>query len=143
MRLLSLENQVSFLGFVDPSELRALYTGARCVVIPTSFEAGSFPLMEAFTLGVAAAASRVTSLPEQAGDAALLFSPDNLEEMAACVLQLWMDEGLRHDLIEKGKTRIKALTWKRAAEGYLEVYHRAAGPDQEAVHIKKLGERSR
>ena len=78
---LGLQNQVIWPGFVSGLELACLYGLARAVVIPTLFEAASFPLWEAFQAGVPAACSNVTSLPEQAGDAALLFDPTSIDSM--------------------------------------------------------------
>ena len=74
---LGMEEAVHFVGFVSRLELQCLYRLATCVIIPTRFEAGSFPVWEAFLSGCPVACSNVTSLPDQAGDAALLFDPES------------------------------------------------------------------
>jgi glycosyltransferase involved in cell wall biosynthesis len=123
---LRLEDQVKFLDFVDPAELRSLYQLCRCVVIPTKFEAASFPLWEAFIMGVPAACSNVTSLPEQAGDAALLFDPDKPDEMACQIHKLWRDEKLRAELVEKGRRNVSRFSWERTARTFRAHYRRIA-----------------
>lgn len=126
-RRLRLEDEVRFVGFVSPLELQALYRLARCVVVPTLFEAASFPLWEAFENGVAAACSDVTSLPEQAGDAALLFDPRDEGAIAAALGRLWTDERLRATLVERGRARVAAFTWDRTARTFRAHYRRIAG----------------
>ena len=123
---LDLKSQVLFLNFVSPKELRSLYKLCRCVVIPTKFEAASFPLWEAFIMEVPAACSNVTSLPGQAGDAALIFDPDKQDEMADKIYELWTDENLRSDLIEKGRKNVSRLSWERTARTFRAHYRRIA-----------------
>jgi glycosyltransferase involved in cell wall biosynthesis len=121
---LSLQAQVRFIGFVSPVELRCLYRLCRCVCIPTLFEAASGPLNEAFMAGAPAACSNVTSLPEQAGDAAVVFDPRNVTEIAAAVERLWIDAELRRTLTQRGKARVARFTWERAARHFRALYRR-------------------
>jgi len=79
------------------------------VVIPTKFEAGSFPMLGGLSGGCAVACSRVTSLPEQAAGAALIFDPDNPREIADAILQIWRDPALRVDMALKGAQRVGAI----------------------------------
>ncbi len=120
-------DQVRFVGFVSPMQLQCLYRLSRCVVLPTKFEAGSFPLWEAFLAGVPAACSNVTSLPEQAGDAALLFDPDEPDEIAEAIHRLWTDERLRWDLVERGRKRVSRYSWDVSARIFRAHYRRIAG----------------
>jgi glycosyltransferase involved in cell wall biosynthesis len=124
---LHLEDQVAFPGLVSPGDLRALYRLAQFVVIPTLFEAASGPLYEAWHEGVAVACSNVTSLPEQAGDAALIFDPLSIEAIADAVASMARDSGLRAQLRDRGAQRIKSFSWERTARAYRAVYRRAAG----------------
>jgi len=112
---LGLSEQVKFLGFVDPIDMFCLYKLCNSVIVPSKFEAMSGPVGEAFLAGAPVACSNVTSLPEQAGNAALIFNPDKPEEMAKAIYQLWTDESLRKKLIKLGKTRIKNSSWEKAA----------------------------
>lgn len=127
VRALHLEDQVRFVGFVSPLELQCLYRLSRAVVVPTKFEAGSFPMWEAFLAGVPVASSTVTSLPEQAGDAALLFDPDRPEEIAEAVARLWTDAELRGTLAARGRERVGRFTWDRTARIFRAHYRRIAG----------------
>lgn len=124
---LDLEDQVRFLGFVSPVELQYLYRRCRAVVVPTLFEAGSFPVMEAFRVGAPAACSTVTSLPELAGTAALLFDPLDLQDMAEAIRRLWTDDDLRQLLVQRGHERIQGETWTRTARVFRAHYRRLSG----------------
>jgi glycosyltransferase involved in cell wall biosynthesis len=124
---LRLRDQVRFVGFVSPLELQALYRLATAVVIPTKFEAASGPLWDAFLSGVPAACSTVTSLPEQAGDAALLFDPDSPEQIADAIQRLWTDAALRQTLADRGRANVSRFTWERTAHHFRAHYRRIAG----------------
>jgi glycosyltransferase involved in cell wall biosynthesis len=124
---LGLANQVRFLGYVSPVELQSLYRLCRCVIIPTLFEAASFPLWEAFLAGAPTACSNVTSLPMQAGDAALIFDPYNSDDIAACLAKLWNDANLRRELAGRGHNKVNAFTWERTARHFRAHYRRILG----------------
>ncbi|MDQ7857232.1 MAG: glycosyltransferase family 1 protein [Armatimonadota bacterium] len=124
---LRLGGQVQFLGVVPALHLRALYRLAQFVVIPTLFEAASGPLMEAWEDGAPVACSNVTSLPEQAADAALLFDPLSVDVIARAVARMATDPGLRADLVRRGARRLRDFSWERTAKAYRAVYRRAAG----------------
>ena len=124
---LRLGEQVRFVGFVQPDELQALYRMCRAVVIPTKFEAASYPVWEAFLAGTPVAASTVTSLPKQVGDAGLLFDPDDTAAMAEAVRRLWTDSALRVELAKRGSERVRQFTWERTARMFRAHYRRLAG----------------
>ncbi len=127
VRALGLEARVRFLGMVPAQELRALYRLARFVVVPTLFEAASGPVFEAWQEGVPVACSTVTSLPEQAGPAALLFDPLSVEAIADAVRRMATDAGLRAELVRLGHHRLGDFSWERTARAYRAVYRRTAG----------------
>jgi glycosyltransferase involved in cell wall biosynthesis len=104
-----LGNYVHHVGQVEPSELVALYRCSTLVVIPTLFESISLPVFEAFSLGVPVCASKVVALPEQIGDAGLLFDPFSPEDIADKMRTLLDDEELRHRLVERGYRRMAAM----------------------------------
>lgn len=124
---LGLADSISWLGFVTPLELMALYELAHCVVIPTKFEAGSFPLWEAFLMGVPAACSNVTSLPEQADGAVVHFDPDRPASIADALERVWLDDELRSRLAERGEARVKAFGWPQLARNFRAHYRLLAG----------------
>jgi glycosyltransferase involved in cell wall biosynthesis len=128
-RTMGVEDQIHWVGFVAPLELQVLYHLATAMVIPTRYEAASGPLWEAFASGVPAACSNVTSLPEQANGAALLFDPDDPAAMADAVARLWTDEALRAELIGKGRRNVARFDWDRTARLFRAHYRRVAGAD--------------
>jgi len=126
MRRLELAGQVHFLGFVTSRELYCLYRLSRGVVFPSYFEGWGLPIGEAFLAGIPTACSNVTSLPMQAGDAALLFDPDDPEEIADAIRRLWTDELLRETLVRRGRCRVGRFSWDRTARIFRAHYRRIA-----------------
>jgi glycosyltransferase involved in cell wall biosynthesis len=124
---LGLASAIRFVGFVSPLELQCLYRLCRCVAIPTLFEAASGPMNEAFMAGAPAACSNVTSLPEQAGDSALIFDPHNPADIADCLWRLWTDDTLRQTLIARGKQNVSRFTWARTARHFRAWYRKIGG----------------
>jgi glycosyltransferase involved in cell wall biosynthesis len=127
VRELGLGDQVKFLGFVSEAELRALYQTARCVIVASLFEANSLPIFEAWAEGTPVASSNVTALPEQVGDAGLLFDPNDPVSIGEAVARIFRDDALCVDLIEKGKRRLADFDWTLTAKAYRAVYRKASG----------------
>ncbi len=123
---LGLQNQTRFLGIVPWEDLKALYRTAQFVAAPSLFEAGSGPLYEAWHEGTAATCSNVTSIPDQAGDAALLFDPYSVEAIAAAVGRMATSPEVRDSLRARGKRRLQDFSWERTAKAYRALYRRAA-----------------
>lgn len=123
---LGLRAQVQFLGFVSAEDLRSIQHLCRAVIIPTLFEAASVPLNDAFLAGAPAACSNVTSLPQQAGDAALVFDPYDVTSIASAIARLWTDAPLRQRLAAKGRERVAQFTWERTARHFRALYRMIA-----------------
>lgn len=98
-----LGRQVFYLGFVSDKELVALFKKAVTMVIPTLGEVGSLPIVEALVLDTCCLCSNAASLAEQAGGAALAFDPLQPQDMARKVWAVWSDEGLRRELVARGR----------------------------------------
>lgn len=124
---LGLSDQVKFLGFVSEVELRALYQTARGVVVASLFEANSLPIFEAWAEGTPVASSNVTALPEQVGDAGLLFDPNDPQSMGDALARIFTDDALCADLAAKGRRRLAGFDWARTAAAYRAVYRKTAG----------------
>ena len=107
--------------------MSALYRAAHIVFIPTLFEAASGPLFEAWQHGAPVACSSVTSLPEQAAGAALLFDPFEVDGIALALARMATEEGLRDELRRWGARRLEDFSLERTAKAYRAVYRRAAG----------------
>jgi glycosyltransferase involved in cell wall biosynthesis len=123
---LNLRSQVKFLGFVSEQELRAIYRLSQFLVLPSLFEAISLPVFEAWLDGVPVACSNATAIPDQVGDAALLFDPNDVESIADAVGKLATDADLREMLGKRGRRRLGNFGWERTARAYRAVYRRAA-----------------
>ncbi|MDD2714825.1 MAG: glycosyltransferase family 1 protein [Candidatus Wallbacteria bacterium] len=104
---LDLLKQVVFLGYVSNSDLAALYRRARALIMPTYFGPTNIPPLEAFVSGCPAAVSKIYGMPEQVGDAALLFNPDSIDEISKCIEMLWKDDDLCAKLISSGREKGK------------------------------------
>ena len=126
LNALNLGEQVQFLGMIPATDLRAIYRLSQFVIVPTLFEAASGPVFEAWQEGVPVACSTVTSLPDQVGDAALLFDPYSVQAIADAIRRMVSDGRLRSDLARKGKQRLRDFSWERTAKAYRAVYRRAA-----------------
>jgi glycosyltransferase involved in cell wall biosynthesis len=126
LQALQLQDQVKFLGVIPSEHLRAVYRLSEFVIIPTLFEAASGPLFEAWQEMTPVACSTVTSLPEQAADAALLFDPLSIEAIADALSRLASDVELRENLKQRGAKRLGDFSWERTAKAYRAVYRRAA-----------------
>jgi glycosyltransferase involved in cell wall biosynthesis len=124
---LNLASQVRFLGFLPEADLRAIYRLAQFLVFPTLFEADSCPIHEAWSEGLAVASSNHSALPDQIGDAGLLFDAKDVSAIADAIQRMTTDADLRRELIERGYQRVKDFDWTRTAKAYRGVYRRAAG----------------
>lgn len=117
-----LSNQVKFLGFIPSNEIRVLYKTCQFVVAPSLFEQASGPMIEAWQEGTAVAASNVTSIPEQAQNAALLFDPNDVGAIAQAIKTLWCNDEYRIELEEKGQLRLMDFSWEYTAKAYRALY---------------------
>jgi glycosyltransferase involved in cell wall biosynthesis len=122
-------DQITFLGFVPYASLPHLYCGADAMVFPSLFEGFGLPLLEAMSCGIPVATSDRASMPEIAGDAALLFDPEKVESIEATLRQLVEDADLRANLRTKGLARAAEFSWKRAAKETMDVITRVGGID--------------
>ncbi len=124
---LGLDAHARFLGFVEPLELRALYHLAQFVILPSLFEGGGLPVLEAFREETPVACAAVTALPEYAGDAALLFDPLSVESIADAWHRMGTDADWRATLVRRGAQRVREFTWERTARAYRALYRQLAG----------------
>jgi glycosyltransferase involved in cell wall biosynthesis len=118
-------DRVRFLGWVEDETLDGLYRAATCFVLPSLAEGFGLPVLEAMVRGTPVACSRVSALPELAGDAALYFDPFDTSSITEALERLLGDESLRQRLREAGLERARAFSWEAAAEATLASYERA------------------
>jgi glycosyltransferase involved in cell wall biosynthesis len=122
---LRLNEQVRFLGAVASEDLVGLYQAARVFVLPSLYEGFGIPIVEAMACGTPVIVSNVSSLPEVAGDAGLLFNPHEPRELAAALRRVFEDDALHAELQAKSLRRAQMFSWQRAAEETLQVYQKA------------------
>jgi glycosyltransferase involved in cell wall biosynthesis len=104
---LGIGENVIFLGYVPDDRMFELYSRARALIMPSYFGPTNIPQLEAFVAGCPVAVSRVYGVPDQVGDAALLFDPALVDEIASCMERLWTDDELCAELAERGKQRAR------------------------------------
>jgi len=129
VRELNMVDDVIFLGYVPDEDMPHIYRRARALVMPTYYGPTNIPPLEAFAVGCPVAISGIYGMPEQMGDAALLFNPDSVDEISDCIFRLWTDDRLCSELAEKGKKR--SLDWgvKQFNERLREIISRIVGEE--------------
>lgn len=118
--------RVVLAGYVSDAEKAGLMAGATALVYPSLYEGFGFPVLEGMAAGLPVLTSNVSSLPEVAGDAALLVDPHDEEAIAGGMQLLLADGALRDRLGELGRARAAEFTWDRAARRTAEVLRAAA-----------------
>jgi glycosyltransferase involved in cell wall biosynthesis len=121
---LGLTESVIFFDHVDETALPLLYNVADIFVMPSLYEGFGLPVVEAMACGTPVVSSGATSLPEAAGDAALLVDPGRPEEFAERILHLLQDGSLRSRLRESGLQNVRRFLPARIGAQLLDVYHR-------------------
>jgi glycosyltransferase involved in cell wall biosynthesis len=124
VKQLQLEPDVHFTGFVAEADLPALYNGADLFVFPSLYEGFGLPVLESMASGTPVITSRVSSLPEVAGNAAILVDPYNVDTIAQAMWQVLQDPQLAANLREKGLAWANQFSWERTARETLAVYER-------------------
>lgn len=127
---LGLEDRVTFPGYVPRADLPPLYSGARAFVYPSRYEGFGLPVLEAMSCGTPVVTTNVSSMPEVAGDGALLVDPDDVPALAAALARVVHDTRLREQLSGRGRTRAASFSWERCARETIRVYQDAVtGPE--------------
>lgn len=122
VRSLGLEPAVHFPGFIDDDDLPAVYSGAALFVFPSLYEGFGLPPLEAMACGVPVVTSNVSSMPEVAGDAAMLVDPRDVDGLAAAIARVLRDRALRARLRVAGITRARQFSWEATARRTLDAY---------------------
>jgi len=122
-----MQEHVHLIGFVEDADLPALYSAATCVAFPSLYEGFGLPILEGMACGTPVLTSQVSSLPEVAGDAAIMVDPYNVDEIIDGLQRLISDTSLRSDLIQKGYEQAKRFTWKASAKYLQQVYAQVLG----------------
>jgi glycosyltransferase involved in cell wall biosynthesis len=119
---LGLTDQVSFPGFVPAEELPWWYRGAELFVYPSLFEGFGLPVLEAMACGTPTITSLASSLPEVAGDGAILVDPEDVTQLARAMHQVLTTPGLAGRLRSSGLRQASRFPWEKTAAATREVY---------------------
>lgn len=123
---LGLTNRVHHLGFVARHSVYDLMFMAQALVFPSRFEGFGLPVLEAMQCDTPVIAAGCASIPEIAGQGAILLDPDDPAAWADAMLRVCTDEGLREVLIANGRANLERFSWQRCADETLRVLSAAA-----------------
>jgi len=115
-------DRVKFVGYVDAADKNALLSGSTAFVFPSLYEGFGFPVLEAMACGVPVLCSDTSSLPEVAGEAALLVNPLEADDIERGLHELTTNDDLRRTLIERGYQQAPKFTWQTCADIVLNVF---------------------
>ncbi|MGQ9491521.1 MAG: glycosyltransferase family 4 protein [Anaerolineae bacterium] len=118
---LGLGRRILFTGYVPDEHLAALLSGAIAFVYPSLYEGFGIPVLEAGACGVPVITSNTSSLPEVAGDAAILVDPHDVDAIAEAMYRVLTDEALRAELARRGLENVKRFSWEKCARETLAV----------------------
>jgi glycosyltransferase involved in cell wall biosynthesis len=124
-----IRSHVRFFGFVPEMTLVALYRAADLFVFPSLYEGFGFPPLEAMANGTPVITSKISSLPEVVGDAAITVDPYNVDEIADAMKTVLTDAALRDRLIASGRQRARLFSWETAVSQIHGAYMRVLGLD--------------
>ena len=119
---LGIEKDVKFLGRVSDQQLTALYKNALAFVYPSLYEGFGLPILEAMSYGLPVITSNISSMPEVAGDSAILVDPYKVEEIRKGLAQIYQDKNLRQKLKLQGQQRLKQFSWTKSAKETLQLF---------------------
>ncbi|MDX1931570.1 MAG: glycosyltransferase family 1 protein [Capsulimonadales bacterium] len=121
-------SEILFTGFVPRADIPYLYSATDLFVFPSLWEGFGLPVLEAMSCGAPVACSGVSSLPEVAGDAAILFDPTDEQDIARKLGDILSDPRRRAELARRGQDRSRSFSWERAAQETMEAMRTACQP---------------
>lgn len=119
---LNLQSRIIFTGFIPEEEKPFLIAGAQVFAYPSLYEGFGIPVLEALACGIPTLTSNVSSLPEVAGNAALLVDPTNFDEISSSLERLLSDQPLREELKRESLLQAAKFNWANTATATLHAY---------------------
>jgi len=119
---LGVSKAVVFTGYVDDKILWNLIKNANSLCLPSEIEGFGLPVLEGLAAGVPVVASNISSIPEVAGEAAILVNPNDINEIAEGLEVILTDSALRESLIKKGLSQAKKFSWTKTVEETIKIY---------------------
>jgi len=126
IRELGLQDTVIFTGHIPDNQIAGLYAGARILAFPSLYEGFGLPVLEGMAVGTPVISSSSSSMPEVAGDAAVLLPPEEPELWANAIQEVMKRDSRAEELRRKGLARARQFTWERASSQTLEIYKKVA-----------------
>lgn len=118
----SIRDQIVCTGYLSESDIQNYLANARLLLYPSLFEGLGIPLLEAMDQGVPIVCSNVSCIPEVVGISAIMFNPYSVDDIAAKLSTVWLDDSLRRDMAHRGKERSKDFSWDQAASSFHLLY---------------------
>ena len=120
----SMGTDIILTGYIDEEDKIPIYKLAQIFAFPSLYEGFGMPVLEAMAAGVPVVTSNVSSLPEVAGDAAILVDPLNEDEIFEAYKKILSDKKLQLEMIEKGLEQAKKFEWKESAKVLEQIYEK-------------------
>ncbi len=115
---LEMQDRIIFMDYVPKEDLPYLYSDALALVFPSEYEGFGLPPLEAMATGTPVITTRLTSIPEVCGDAALYINPKSVDEISSAMQTITDNENLRNELSQKSLDRSKLFSWDKCAKEY-------------------------
>lgn len=125
IKQMELGERIHFLGYLSEDELAVIWYGSHFLIFPSLFEGFGIPLVEAMMYGKPIITSKVTSIPEVVGDAALYFDAKKPDDIVNALCEIMSNNELYNLLVARGKERLKLYGFDSMVERYLEILHQA------------------
>ena len=122
---LGLQGRVHFAGYVADEDLPLWYNAASVLVLPSVYEGFGLPIVEALACGTPVIAANASALPEAAGDAGLLFKPQDVDTLAVHLTTLLSDSDLTATMREQGLVQVQHFSWEHSGREMLTTYRTA------------------
>ncbi len=123
LNLIDLKEKIFLTGYVNNTDLPAIYSMSKLFLYPSKRESFGIPMLEAMRCNVPVITSNTSSMPEIAGDAALLIDPENVQEIETAIETVLNNNELRTQLTLKGLQRAYMFSWENMAKEVLELYN--------------------
>jgi glycosyltransferase involved in cell wall biosynthesis len=120
---LGLKDNIEFKGYVNDAELIENYRKAKCFVLPSLYEGFGLPILEAMSQGCPVITSNISSIPEVAGDAAILVDPNNVKMLSEKIKEVITNDTLEKKLIQLGYENVKRFNWETCAQQTIALYN--------------------
>ncbi len=121
-----LTDRVHYTGYIDEEDLACLYSQAKALIYPSLYEGFGLPVLEAMACGCPVICSNAASLPEVAGDAALYFTPQKVDQLKDRIYKIYTDNILAEKMIKKGFQQASCFSWRQAAQQTRKVFYQIA-----------------